>query len=68
MAERALPVERLDATADAVDRFDRVGVRLEGALRAAGAADDLAEQASKGHGRVEYRRLRSFLRGKSMLG
>jgi uncharacterized protein (TIGR02680 family) len=49
VAERSLPVDRLEATASAVDRFDRVGVRLEDALRAASAAGDLAEQAADRH-------------------
>ena len=49
VAERGLPVERLEATADAVDRFYRVGVRLEDALAAAGVAGDLAEQAAGRH-------------------
>ncbi|MDT5037205.1 MAG: hypothetical protein QOE03_2390, partial [Micromonosporaceae bacterium] len=45
VTERSLPVDRLDATADAVDRFDRLGVRLDGAQRTADAADDAAGQA-----------------------
>ncbi len=49
VAERALPVDRLDAIADAVDRFDLVGVRLEGALRATSTADDVAAQAAGRH-------------------
>jgi uncharacterized protein (TIGR02680 family) len=49
VTERSLPVDRLDATADAVDRFDRVGVRLDGAQRAADAADASAAQADDRH-------------------
>lgn len=47
--ERSLPVDRLDAVADAVDRFDRLGVRLDGAHRAAGAADTSAAEADDRH-------------------
>jgi hypothetical protein len=49
VAERGLPVDRLNATADAVDRFYRTGARLEGALGAAAGADDQAEQAADRH-------------------
>jgi uncharacterized protein (TIGR02680 family) len=57
VADRGLPVDRLDTTADAVDRFDRLGVRLEAAHRAADAAGSAAEQADDRHteaaGRLE---------------
>jgi uncharacterized protein (TIGR02680 family) len=49
VADRSLPVDQLEATADAIDRFDRVGVRLEGAHRAAEAAREMAEQAAGRH-------------------
>jgi uncharacterized protein (TIGR02680 family) len=49
VTERSLPVDRLDATADAVGRFDRLGIRLEGAYRAADAADSAAAQADERH-------------------
>jgi len=49
VAERSLPVDRLDATTEAVDRFDRLGVRLDGAYRAADAADAAAGQAEDRH-------------------
>jgi uncharacterized protein (TIGR02680 family) len=46
VAERSLPVDRLDATAGAVDRFDRLGMRLEAAHREANAAVANAGQAA----------------------
>ncbi|GIF75991.1 TIGR02680 family protein [Asanoa siamensis] len=48
-ADRNLPVDRLDATEEAVDRFDRLGVRLEAGHRAAAAAASAADQAGDRH-------------------
>jgi uncharacterized protein (TIGR02680 family) len=55
VAARGLPVDRLDAVAASVDRFDRLGVRLEAAHRAADAADDAAAQAGERHVEAEQR-------------
>jgi uncharacterized protein (TIGR02680 family) len=49
VAAHGPPVDRLDAVAAAVDRFDRVGVRLEAAHRAADAADGAAGRAEERH-------------------
>jgi uncharacterized protein (TIGR02680 family) len=49
VADRSLPVDRLATTADAVDRFDRLGVRLDAAHRAADAAGVAAAQAEERH-------------------
>ncbi|MDT4995108.1 MAG: hypothetical protein QOH97_5000 [Actinoplanes sp.] len=54
-AARRLTVERLDAVAAAVDRVDRLGIRLEAAYRAAEAADDAAGQAQERHAEAEQR-------------
>ncbi|GGM47113.1 hypothetical protein GCM10011608_34830 [Micromonospora sonchi] len=48
-AQRSLPPERLDATADAVDRFERRGVRLDSAYPAVGRAAEQEEQAQHRH-------------------
>lgn len=48
-AERSLPVDRLDETADAVDRFEKRGVRLEGARPAAARAAEQEGQAQLRH-------------------
>ncbi|MDZ5443442.1 TIGR02680 family protein [Micromonospora sp. 4G57] len=48
-AERSLPLDRLDATADAVDRFEKRGVRLESARPAAARAADQEAQAQQRH-------------------
>jgi uncharacterized protein (TIGR02680 family) len=48
-AERSLPVDRLDETADAVDRFEKRGVRLEGARPAAARAAEQEAQAQLRH-------------------
>lgn len=57
VAERGLPVERLDATATALDRFDRLGIELrhayETAERAAAQADDAAERHAEAELRAE---------------
>ena len=55
VAARGLPVDRLDAVAAAVDRFDRLGVRLEAAHRAADAAAGAAAQAEERHVEAEQR-------------
>ena len=55
VAARGLPVDRLDAVAAAVDRFDRLGVRLEAAHRAADAADGAAVQAEDRHTEAQER-------------
>jgi uncharacterized protein (TIGR02680 family) len=55
VAARGLPVDRLDAVAAAVDRFDRLGVRLEAAHRAAVAADGAALQAEDRHTEAQER-------------
>jgi uncharacterized protein (TIGR02680 family) len=49
VAERSLPVERVDVVADAVSRFERRGERLDSAYRAAAIAADGAEQARVRH-------------------
>jgi uncharacterized protein (TIGR02680 family) len=49
VAERALPVERLDDVSDAVDRFDRVGTRLEAAYREVDTTAAAAAQADDRH-------------------
>ncbi|ASW53203.1 TIGR02680 family protein [Plantactinospora sp. KBS50] len=46
VADRALPVDRLDPTAEAVDRFERVGVRIEAAHSAADTAAEVAAAAA----------------------
>ncbi|MCZ7421080.1 TIGR02680 family protein [Verrucosispora sp. WMMA2044] len=48
-AERSLPVDRLDDTAEAVSRFERGGVRLEGARTAAARAAEQEDQARQRH-------------------
>ncbi|MET8311441.1 TIGR02680 family protein [Micromonospora sp. NPDC005173] len=48
-AERSLPVEQLDQTADAVDRFEKRGVRLESARPAAARAAEQEDQAQLRH-------------------
>ena len=48
-AERSLPVDRLDDTAEAVSRFEKRGVRLEGARTAAVRAAEQEDQARQRH-------------------
>ncbi|WP_431910659.1 TIGR02680 family protein [Micromonospora carbonacea] len=48
-AERSLPVDRLDDTAEAVSRFEKRGVRLEGARTAAARATEQEDQARQRH-------------------
>ncbi|MEU4479016.1 TIGR02680 family protein [Micromonospora sp. NPDC023966] len=48
-AERSLPVDRLDDTAGAVDRFEKRGVRLESARPAAARAAEQEDQARQRH-------------------
>lgn len=55
VAARGLPVDRLAAVAAAVDRFDRLGVRVEAAHRAADAADAAAVQAEERHVEAQER-------------
>ncbi|WP_033339734.1 SbcC/MukB-like Walker B domain-containing protein [Catenuloplanes japonicus] len=55
VADRGLPVESLDATASAVDRFDRAGLRLEHAHTAAGRAAVQAAQAADRHAEAHGR-------------
>ncbi|MFR9779404.1 TIGR02680 family protein [Micromonospora sp. MS34] len=49
IAERSLPLDRLGATADAVDRFEKRGVRLEGAHPATTRAAEQEAQAQQRH-------------------
>ncbi|MBM0229083.1 SbcC/MukB-like Walker B domain-containing protein, partial [Micromonospora sp. ATA51] len=49
IAERSLPVDRLDDTAEAVDRFEKRGVRLESARPAAARAAEQEDQARQRH-------------------
>jgi uncharacterized protein (TIGR02680 family) len=49
VAERSLPVERVDEVDAAVSRFEQLGVRLDSAYRAAATAADGAEQARVRH-------------------
>ncbi|MFF0658040.1 MULTISPECIES: TIGR02680 family protein [Micromonospora] len=49
VAERSLPVDRLDDTAEAVSRFEKRGVRLEGARTAAVRAAEQEDQARQRH-------------------
>ncbi|GGN18697.1 hypothetical protein FHR83_004050 [Actinoplanes campanulatus] len=57
VAERSLPVERLDVTAVALDRFERLGIELrhahETADRAAGQAEEAAERHVEAAAKVE---------------
>ncbi|MEU0155863.1 TIGR02680 family protein [Micromonospora fulviviridis] len=48
-AERSLPVDRLDDSAEAVDRFEKRGVRLESARPAAARAAEQEDQARQRH-------------------
>lgn len=48
-AERSLPADRVDDTAEAVDRFEKRGVRLEGARPAAARAAEQEDQARQRH-------------------
>ncbi|MEQ4301703.1 TIGR02680 family protein [Plantactinospora sp. B6F1] len=48
-AERSLPVDRVDDTAEAVDRFEKRGVRLESARPAAARAAEQEDQAGQRH-------------------
>ncbi|MEO3748423.1 TIGR02680 family protein [Plantactinospora sp. B5E13] len=48
-AERSLPVDRLDDTAEAVSRFEKRGVRLEGTRTAAVRAAEQEDQARQRH-------------------
>jgi uncharacterized protein (TIGR02680 family) len=47
--ERSLPAERVDEVADAVARFEKVGVRLDGARPAAARAAEGRQQAQARH-------------------
>ncbi|MEJ3745483.1 TIGR02680 family protein [Actinomycetes bacterium KLBMP 9797] len=48
-AERSLPAERVDEVADAIARFEKLGVRLDGARPAAARAADAAREAGERH-------------------
>ncbi len=54
-AERALPVERLDSAAAALDRFDRLGIGLRHAHDSADRAAVLADEAAERHTEAEER-------------
>jgi uncharacterized protein (TIGR02680 family) len=54
-ADRSLPVERLDSTAAALDRFDRLGVELRHAHDSADGAEVLAGEAAERHAEAEER-------------
>jgi uncharacterized protein (TIGR02680 family) len=54
-ADRSLPVERLDSTAAALDRFDRLGMELRHAHDSADGADMLAGEAAERHAEAEER-------------
>ncbi|WP_430789465.1 TIGR02680 family protein [Actinoplanes sp. G11-F43] len=54
-ADRSLPVDRLDTTAAALDRFDRLGVELRHAWDGADSADMLAGEAAERHAEAEER-------------
>jgi uncharacterized protein (TIGR02680 family) len=54
-AERSLPAERVDAVAEAVGRFEAVGVRLEPARRAAATAHTAVASARTRHGEAAHR-------------
>ncbi len=49
VAERSLATDRVDEVADAVARFEKLGVRLDGAYLAAARAADAAEDAQARH-------------------
>lgn len=49
VAERSLPVERLDEVAAAIGRFEKLGVRLDAAYPAAGRARESAQEAQARH-------------------
>jgi uncharacterized protein (TIGR02680 family) len=49
VAERSLPADRVDEAADAVARFERLGIKLEAAYRAAAGAAEAAAQAQSHH-------------------
>ncbi|MEV6344044.1 TIGR02680 family protein [Actinoplanes sp. NPDC051851] len=57
VAERSLPVDRLDATGAALDRFDRLGIEVrhahETAERTGVAADEAAERHAEAEERAE---------------
>ncbi|MEU4692296.1 TIGR02680 family protein [Actinoplanes sp. NPDC023714] len=55
VAERSLPVDRLDVVATALDRFERLGVELRHAYERAGTASTQAEQAADRHAEAEER-------------
>ncbi|MEU4243573.1 TIGR02680 family protein [Actinoplanes sp. NPDC026619] len=56
VAERNLPVERLDATATALDRFDRIGIELrhghETAERTGSSAAEAADRHTEAEGKL----------------
>lgn len=54
-ADRSLPVEQLDSTAAALDRFDRLGMELRHAHDSANGADALAGEAAERHAEAEER-------------
>ncbi|SDT66799.1 TIGR02680 family protein [Actinoplanes derwentensis] len=54
-AERMLPAERLDSTAAALDRFDRLGIELRHAHDGVESATRAAEEAAERHAEAEER-------------
>jgi uncharacterized protein (TIGR02680 family) len=54
-AARSLPVDRLDSTAAALDRFDRLGVELRHVHDSADTADVFAGEAAERHAEAEER-------------
>ncbi|WP_436528827.1 TIGR02680 family protein [Actinoplanes sp. HUAS TT8] len=55
VAERSLPVDRLDATKDALDRFATLGIELRHAHENADRTNEQAEQAADRHTEAELR-------------
>ncbi|GLY06925.1 MULTISPECIES: TIGR02680 family protein [Actinoplanes] len=55
VAERSLPVERLDETGAALDRFERLGIELRHGYETVDRADDLAGEAADRHAEAEER-------------
>jgi uncharacterized protein (TIGR02680 family) len=49
VAERSLPAERVDEAAEATDRFERTGLRLDAARRDAARGAEAAQQAQARH-------------------
>ena len=54
-ADRSLPVDRLDSTATALDRFDRLGMELRHAHDTADGAGVQAAEAAERHAEAEQR-------------